>query len=314
MKSKWIGFWVLGLIWGSSYLFIRIGVEAVSPFQLVFMRTAIGATGLTIALYARGYRLPAGKALIPMLVLGLIDVTIPYALITWGEQTVDSGMASVLFSTTALFTLIISALVFRQEAFTARKFLGILLGFAGVAVLTSGSFQGGALQADNLTGQLALLAAAVFYAFGGAYSYRQAVRWEDPQIVASGSMIFAALTAGLFMLLTPVLGGEAPTTLNAIPTDALLSIFALGLLNTLLAYMIYYWIVKHLGASRTNMVLYVSPAAGITLGALVLGEVIDVRLLIGAAMILAGIAIVTLKPRWRRAVASANATPVQQMD
>ncbi len=313
MASKWIGFWVLGLIWGSSYLFIRIGVEYVSPFQIVFMRTAIAAVGLTIALYARGYRLPRGKALLPMLILGLIDVTIPYGLITWGEQTVDSGMASVLFSTTALFTLIISALVFRQEALTVRKFLGILIGFLGVFVLTSGSIAGGAPQSQSLAGQVALLAAAVFYAFGGAYSYRQAIRWENPQIVASASMIFASLTAGALMLLTPVLGGDAPTPLNAIPATALLAIVALGLLNTFLAYMIYYWIVRHLGASRTNMVLYVSPAVGIVLGALVLGEQVDVRLLLGAALILSGIAIVTLRPRWR-AAAAATPTPAPQID
>lgn len=302
MRNQWIGFWVLGLIWGSSYLFIRIAVESVNPLQLVFLRTLIAAIGLTIALYARGYRLPAGRALIPMAVLGLIDVTIPYALITWGEQTVDSGMASVLFSTTALFTLIISALVFRQESFTLRKFLGISVGFLGVIVLTSGSFEGGVLQTGNLAGQLALLAAAVFYAFGGAYSYRQAIRWEDPQIVASGSMIFAALSAGALMLLSPLFGGEAPSSLTAIPDHALLAILALGLLNTFLAYMIYYWVIRHLGASRTNMVLYVSPVVGITLGALVLGETVDARLILGAAMILSGIGIVMLSRRIIRPV------------
>ncbi len=312
MTSKWIGFWILGLIWGSSFLLIRIGVESVSPFQLVFMRTAIAAIGLNAVLLARGHRLPR-RGLIPLLVLGLINVTIPFGLITWGEQTVDSGLASVLNSTVALFTLIISALIFRQEAFTARKFTGLLIGFLGVVVLASRNFEGGVLQTGSLLGQLAILVAAIFYAFGGSYAYRLSVRWDDAQMVAAGSLLFAALTSGLLMLLSPAFGGEAVTPFAEIPADAMLSIVALGLLNTFLAYMIYYWIVRALGASRASMVTYVAPIVGITLGALVLGEVIDARLLLGAGMILSGIGIVTLSRRRRRPVAGSaiNAAQVE---
>ncbi len=304
MTGKWVGFWVLGLIWGSSFLLIAIGVESVSPFQLVFMRTLIAAIGLNAVLLARGKRIPWRMALIPLLVLGVINITVPFALITWGEQTVASGVASVLNSTVALFTLIISALVFRQEAFTARKFIGLLVGFFGVVVLASRNFEGSELQAGSLLGQIAILAAAVFYAFGGSYSYRLAVRWNDPQVVAAGSMIFAALSSGLLMVLAPLFGGQAPTPLAEIPANALLSILALGLLNTFIAYMIYYWIVRALGAARASMVTYVAPVVGLTLGALVLSEVIDLRLLGGAALILGGIAIVTLKRSPRPALST----------
>ena len=315
MTSKWIGFWVLGLIWGSSFLLIRIGVESVSPFQLVFMRTGIAAVGLNIVLHARGGRLPWRTGLIPLLALGIANVTIPFGLITWGEVTVPSGVASVLNSTVALFTLVISALVFRQESFTARKFIGLLIGFFGVIVLASRNFDGATLQTGSLIGQIAILIAAVFYAFGGSYSYRLSVRWKDPQVVAAGSMIFAALSAGLLMVLAPVFGGQPPTPLADIPPAALWSIVGLGLLNTFIAYMIYYWIVRHLGAARASMVTYVAPIVGLTLGALVLGEVVDLRLLGGAALILGGIGIVTLKrtPAFLKR-SDGDVQPAAQMD
>ena len=311
VTTKWIGFWVLGLIWGSSFLLIRVGVESVSPFQLVFIRVLIGAIGLNLVLLARGRRLPINRqGLLGLFILGMINVTIPFALITWGEQTVDSGVASVLNSTAALFTLIISALVFRQEAFTGRKFIGLLVGFAGVVLLASRNWQGGEMQTGSLIGQLAILLAALFYAFGGSYAYRLSVRWNDPQMVAAGSMLFAAVASGLLMVLAPTFGGEAMTPLNEIPADAMLSLLGLGVLNTFIAYMIFYWIIRYLGASRASMVTYVAPVVGLALGAIVLGETMDVRLLGGAAMILSGIAIVTLKVR-RPAPSAATVAQVE---
>ena len=310
MATKWMGFWVLSVIWGASFLLIAIGVEEVSPFQLVFMRTGIAAIGMLAVLYARGRRLPTGRGLIPLLALGLINVTIPFALITWGEETVASGVASVLNSTAALFTLLVSALVFRQEAFTARKLIGLLIGFGGVVVLASRNFEDGMLQTSSLIGQLAILLAAMFYAFGGSYSYRLTLRQLDPQMVATGSMVFAALSSGALMLLAPMFGGAPLTPLAEIPPNALWSIVVLGLVNTCLAYMIFYWIIKHLGASRASMVTYVAPVVGLSLGAIVLGETMDVRLLGGAALILSGIAIVTLKVR-RPAPAAVTAAQVE---
>ena len=298
MTTKWIGFWVLGLIWGSSFLFIAIGVEMSQPIPArLHAHGHRGGGPQPRPVRARQAHSRGRLALVPLLVLGIINITLPFGLITWGEQTVASGVASVLNSTVALFTLLVSALVFRQEAFTARKFIGLLIGFFGVVVLASRNFEGGVLQTSSLLGQAAILVAAVFYAFGGSYSYRLAVRWNDPQVVAAGSMIFAALSSGLLMMLAPLAGGPAPTPLAEIPANSLLAIIALGLFNTFIAYMIYYWIVRALGAARASMVTYVAPIVGLTLGALVLNEVVDLRLLLGAGLILGGIAIVTLRTR-----------------
>lgn len=299
MPLKWVAFWVLGLIWGSSFLLIRIGVESVSPFQIVFMRTAIAAVCLNLALYSRGHVARLKSGIGPLVLIGLASITIPFILITWGEQTVDSGTASVLTATDALFTLLISALIFRSEPFTGRKLIGVIIGFVGVVALVSRSLQGGAAQAGSLPGQAAILLAALFYAASDSYAYRLSLRWDDWRMVAAGAMLFAALSSGVVMLLSPLLGGPPLTPLNAIPADALVAILVLSIVNTFLSYLVYYWMIRQLGASRASMVTYVAPVVGLALGALVLNEVVDEGLLIGAALVLSGIAAVTLRFSWR---------------
>ncbi|MBL8145081.1 MAG: EamA family transporter [Anaerolineae bacterium] len=300
MPLKWAAFWMLGLIWGSSFLLIRIGVEAVSPFQLVFMRTAIAAIGLNLVLYSRGHWARLVGGIRPLALIGVAAITVPFALITWGEQVVDSGTASVLTATDALFTLLISALVFRSEPFTTRKLVGVLIGLIGMVILTGRSLVGDAPQTASLPGQAAILLAALFYAFSDSYAYRLALRWDNWQMVAAGSMLFAAITSGVVMLLSPALGGPALTPLHEIPSDALLAILTLGVVNTFLSYLVYYWMIRQLGASRASMVTYVAPVVGLALGALILSETLDAQLLLGAALILSGIAAVNLRLRWRR--------------
>src|SRR3954464_2150570 len=107
-QRAWIGFWVLAVIWGSSFLFIRIAVEQLSTFQLVFIRTGIAAVGLNIVVYLRGKRLPTDRAGVrDVVILGVVNTVIPFALITWGEKSIESGLAARLQATPAFFTLII---------------------------------------------------------------------------------------------------------------------------------------------------------------------------------------------------------------
>src|SRR5829696_2176006 len=134
----WAGFWALTFIWGSSFLFIRIGVDEVSTFQLVFLRTAIAALGLSLVAAAQGHRPPTDPAGIRDLVfLGIVNTVIPFSLITWGEKSIESGLAALLQATSALFTLVIAHVMFHDERITPRKVAGLLVGFAGVVVLAS---------------------------------------------------------------------------------------------------------------------------------------------------------------------------------
>jgi drug/metabolite transporter (DMT)-like permease len=310
-KQAWGGFWLLALIWGSSFLFIRIGVEQIPPFQLVFIRTGIAAVGLNLVVYLRGKRLPVDwRGIGDLLFLGAINTVLPFALITWGEIHVESGLASVLQGTAALFTLVMAHFTFADERISLRKLAGLLIGFFGVVVLASRSTGDQITQADStlhLLGQLAVVGAAFCYALGGTYSRSAMQNRLEPIVVSAGSMTVAAILSGAIAYAAPLLGGQQPVDLAQLKPDVLGAILALGLVNTFGAYLIFYSLVSALGAARTSMVTYVIPVVGLLLGTIFLAEQVDLRLILGALLIVGGVGIVNLNIgsllRWpRRAV------------
>lgn len=293
---KWAAFWFLGIIWGSSFLFIRIGVEQLSPFQLVFIRTGIAAVGLNLVLLAQGKHLPFDrKSLTPLIIIAIGNTTIPFALITWGEKSITSGLAAMLQSAASLFTLVIAHFVFIDERMTPQKVVGLLVGFIGVMILSGQSVVNGQIDMAQFTGAMAVVLASLFYAVFSVYSRRVIQNRFEPLVVSSGAMTFAAISSGILMVIAPLLGGQPAAPLDTVSSDVLISIVLLGLVNTFVAYLIYYWIIRELGAARTSMVTYITPAVGLALGAIVLSEPIDWRLIVGALLIFCGIAIVNLK-------------------
>jgi drug/metabolite transporter (DMT)-like permease len=297
-KQAWGGFWLLALIWGSSFLFIRIGVEQLPPFQLVFIRTAIAAIGLTGVVYLRGKRLPTDwQGIGNLLFLGTVNTVIPFALISWGETRIESGLASVLQGTAALFTLVLAHFTFADERISWRRLAGLLIGFLGVVVLASRSVgEEGAHTTTTLQllGQVAIIAASFCYALGGTYSRKVMQNRLEPIVVSAGAMIVAAIMSGIVAYLSPLLGGPPPADIGQLGPRVLGATLALGLVNTFGAYLIFYPLVAVLGAARTSMVTYIIPVVGLLLGALFLGEQVDLRLIIGAIMIVGGIGIVNL--------------------
>ena len=297
-KQAWAGFGTLALIWGSSFLFIRIGVAQLPPFQLVFIRTAIAAIGLNVVVLMRGKRLPTDRRGIgDLLFLGIVNTVFPFALITWGETHIESGLASVLQGTAALFTLVVAHFAFADERITLRKILGLLIGFLGVVVLASRSTGRAISNADatvHLLGQLAIVAASLCYAIGGSYGRKAMQTRLDPIVVAAGAMTVAAVITGIITYALPLTGGPAPVALTQLEPRVLGAILTLGLLNTFVAYLIFYSLVAALGAARASMITYVIPVVGLVLGATFLSEQVDARLIIGAGMILGSIGIVNL--------------------
>jgi drug/metabolite transporter (DMT)-like permease len=295
IQRAWIGFWVLALIWGSSFLFIRIGVEQLSTFQLVFIRTAIAAVGLNVVAILRGTRLPTDRKTIrDLLILGVVNTAFPFALITWGEKTIESGPAAVLQATAALFTMVVAHFVFEDERITWRTLGGLGFGFAGVVVLASRSVGDDAVATDarlRLLGQLAIVVASFCYALGGAYGRKAIQRRLEPIVAAAGAMTVTAVMSGVAAYAAPLLGAAAPAALDRLAPRVLIAILTLGLLNTFLAYLIFYSIIQQLGAARASMVTYVIPPIGVALGALFLDEPVDMRLVTGAAMIVGSVAI-----------------------
>ena len=317
-KQAWAGFWALSIIWGSSYLFIRIGVEQLPPLQLVFIRTAIAAIGLNVVIYLRGKRLPTDRqGIVDLLFLGIVNTVFPFTLITWGEVHIESSLASILQGTAALFTLVIAHFAFADERMTLRKVVGLVIGFLGVVVLanrSTGEQVGGEDPIWHLLGQAAILGSSLCYALGGNYSRKVMHNRLDPMVVAAGAMTVAAVVTGVITYALPSVAGADPVPLGELEPQVMGAILALGLFNTFAAYLIFYSIIATLGAPRASMVAYVLPVVGLGLGALFLNEPVDARLLLGGLLIIASIAIVnvnfaSLRARWR-----GGSTPVTPAD
>jgi drug/metabolite transporter (DMT)-like permease len=294
----WVGFWALAFIWGSSFLFIRIGVGELSTFQLVFIRTGIAALGLNLVAAAQGRRLPTDAAgLRDIVFLGVMNTVIPFTLITWGERTVESGLAAVLQGTAALFTLVLAHFSFADERITPGKVAGLIVGFAGVVVLGVRSTAAGAGSGagSHLAGQLAIVVASFCYAVGGVYSRKAIQQRLAPIVVAAGTMTVTAMITGALAYVAPLVGGAAPAPLHTLTPRVAAAVVTLGVLNTFVAYLIFYSIIATLGASRAAMVTYAIPAVGLALGTVFLDESFDLQLLAGAVMIVGSIGIVNLR-------------------
>lgn len=318
-QRAWIGFWILAIIWGSSFLFIRIGVEQLTTFQVVFIRTGIAALGLNVVAYMRGKRLPTDwKSIRDLLVLGVVNTVFPFVLITWGEKYIESSLAAILQGTAALFTMVVAHFVFVDERMTPRKVAGLVIGFIGVVILASRSTTatGEVIPVDptlHLLGQLAIVAASFCYALGGTYSRTAIQNRLEPIIAAAGAMTVTAIITGILTFVSPYFGGPQPAPVADWTPRVLGAMVALGFVNTFIAYIIFYALIPALGAARTSMVTYVIPAVGLVLGAIFLNEPVDFNLILGAVLIVGSIAIVNLNLAnlFRRSAAPVQSQAVQ---
>jgi drug/metabolite transporter (DMT)-like permease len=288
----WVLFALLTGMWGSSYLWIKLGVATVPPFTLVASRLLIGILVLAVAVRVLHVPLPRDWATQRRLVLlAFVSVALPFSLITVAQQTVDSALASVLNSTVPLFTIAMAARLFPDEPMTVARLGGLVVGFIGVVVLIGPDVLGG--LGGNVPGQLLLLGSSLSYALGNVYA-RRAVRGLHPVVPAVFEVIYAfAMTAPLALLL------EAPWTIEPAPI-AFASILWLGLFGSGLAFLVYFGLIARWGSTRTSVVAYALPVVGITLGVFVLGETADVRLLGGTALIVTGIALLNSRRSGRR--------------
>ena len=289
-RRDWTLFWALGLIWGSSFLWIKIAVQEVDPFTLVGWRLLFGTLGMVVVILLRRPALPkAGKTWLFLAALGILNTALPFVLISWGEKSIDSAVASVLNSTVPLFTLVIAHLFLHDEPITARKAVGLLIGFGGVLALMARDLEPGSLRVGIL-GQAAVLVAAVSYASASVFA-RRTMREISPLVQAFVPMAFA--DAIVWTAATQV---GNPGRLPAIPITWV-ALLWLGLLGSCVAYLLYYNLLHSVGATRAVMVTYVFPVVGVALGVVFLGELADWHLLVGAALVVASIVVVNWRPR-----------------
>jgi len=278
----------LATLWGASYTFIKIGVETIPPVTLIAARTLIAGFILLLVMHLRGIALPKDRGLwLGFLVQACLNSVVPFTLIAWGEKTVDAGLATILNSTSPIFTFLLMALLVRHEAVTARKLFGVVAGITGICLIVGLEALGG--FGDALLAQLAIVAATVCYA--GAAIFGRRFKTLDPSVPAAGSML-----CGTAILIPASLAIDQPWQL-APSMESLLALIALSVLSTALAFTIYFRLLHTLGSVGTTSQAYLRVPIGVAIGVLFLGETLASTAWLGLACVVLGVAAMTIPAR-----------------
>jgi len=289
MRAKeWAAFWLLGTIWGSSFLWIKVAVAEIGPATLAAIRLLFGLLGLLLVMRLQRQSFPRTRAYLPAyLFMGAFNTAIPFVLISWGETRIDSALAAILNATMPLFAFVIAHFWLSDERITLARVGGLIVGFAGVVVLMSRDLTAEGL-AHGVWGQVAVLIASVSYALAATFTRRH-LRGHPPLLQATMVVFFA----DIFVWLT-VFAAERPVRLPQLPVTWFALVW-LGLLGSCAAYLLYFYLINAWGPTRASLVTYVFPVIGLILGVVFLNEAADWRLLAGTVLIVAGIVVVNLR-------------------
>ena len=270
----------LAAIWGSSFMFIEIGLRDLAPSTLILLRMSSGALALAVYVRLAGLRYGHLRPFIwPLALLALINTAVPFFLIAWGQQYIDSGLAAIFNASAPLFTALFALSIDRSQRVTGSRLAGIVLAFGGVVLLVGFELSGGE---HAVAGALAVVAASACYGIGGLYAGRR-FTGLPPALVALGSLAWATvfvLPAGAAQATTP--GWES-----------LLAVLYLGVAATGLAYLLYFGLIAGAGASKAVLVTYLVPSLALVYGAIFLDEDVTALALAGLALVLAGVALAT---------------------
>lgn len=288
MKPKhWIVFILLGIIWSTSFLWIKIGVQDIGPMALTAFRMVFGAlTAIAIAVYQKLTFPRDAKTWGLFAILGPASLAIPVFLISWGEQTIDSAVASILNATVPLFTLLIAHFWIHDDKITFQKTLGLLIGFAGVLILMSKDLL--ASEHGSVIGQLAVILASLFYA-GSAVAIRKYTQHINNTMRGVGLLMTSAV---LMWVVGPV--AERPFEIPSLPITWVAALW-LGVLGSGLAMIMMYYLIHEIGPTRASLVTYLFPVGGVILGVLFLNEHLSWQLLAGTVLIIASLAVVNYR-------------------
>ncbi|MBN8958985.1 MAG: DMT family transporter [Rhizobiales bacterium] len=280
---EWSLLLALAVLWGGSFFFNGVAVRELPSWTLVWLRVALAAAALLLLLRLLGQRMPRdGKVWRAFFGTGVLNNVLPFFLIAWGQHQIASGLASILNATTPLFTVLVAHVLTQDERLSARKLAGVIVGFAGAAIMIGPD----ALQGlgANALAQFACLGGALSYAFAGIYGRRFQRMGVTPLATAAGQV-----SASTVMMLPLMLLVDRPWTLAMPHAATWAAVIGVGLLSTALAYVIYFRILATAGATNLLLVTFLIPISAILLGVLVLGETLLARHLLGMALIAAGL-------------------------
>ncbi|MGW4210872.1 DMT family transporter [Lentzea sp. NPDC004789] len=280
-KASVARFLLLASLWGSSFTFIKVSLEGLTPGQLVLSRLVLGAAVLLTIVAVRKVALPRSAQVWGHIgAAGLFGNVIPFLLLSYGEKTTGAGIAGVLIGASPLLTLALATAALPTERATARKAIGLGIGFVGV-VLVIGPWHE---SLGSLSGRIACFGAAVSYAVGFVYVRKfLSPLGLAPLSLAASQLVSAAV---LQALVTPFLDWRVP----ALTGSVMFSIVVLGLVSTGLAYVLYFRLIGDVGATTASAVNYVVPVFAVLISVLFLGEPVTWNLLAGGLVVLVGVA------------------------
>ncbi len=293
MKARLVWLILCG-IWGSTWLFIKLGLADLPPITFAGIRFVISCAVLFPLVLIRRLPLPATRGDWWLLVFtGFLSFSLNYGLVFWGEQHISSGLAAVLQSTMPAFGLVLAHFHLPHERMTWVKIAGVVLGVLGVVVVFSNQLAISGRQA--LAGCVALVLSALF----GAYSNVLVKTYGknlNPAIIAAGQMFF-----GLIPLLILGIGLEGNPLRLRWTVTAIVSLVYLAIVGSVVAFLLYYWLMQHMDVTKTMLISLVTPVVAVILGMLALNEELSWRTLAGGAMIIAGIGFIVVRKTKRRA-------------
>ncbi|HLL77123.1 MAG TPA: EamA family transporter [Pyrinomonadaceae bacterium] len=290
-KASAVAVWLLlCLIWGSTWSFIKLGLRDLPPLTFVALRFAIAVAVLLAVAHFRRARWPRTRAEWGLLATtGVLAFTVNYGLIFWGEQYVSSGLAALLQATIPLFGLLLAHKVLPGEPLTAARLLGVAVGLVGVALIFSDQLYVG--DARAVRGGGAIVLGALAAAYSNVLVKARAADF-DISVLAAGQML-----CGLVPVIILGLAREGNPLHLRWTTTAIVSVLYLALVGSVVAFMLYYWLVRNMDVTNTQMIALVTPAVAVLVGVLFLGETLTWRIALGGLAIFAGVAVAVLRRR-----------------
>ena len=287
MKSRLV--WLLlCCIWGSTWLFIKLGLKDLPPLTFAGIRFVIAAIILFVIIAVRRVPLPNKRRDLLLLALtGVLSFSLNYGLVFWGEQYITSGLAALLQSTLPAFGLIIAHYYLPGERMTLPRIAGVLLGVFGVGVIFSNQLQVAGPRA--LWGSAALVLSAFCAAYANVLVKTYGLNLQ-PSVLAAGQMVFGLVP--LLLIGIPLEGNPLHYHWTAM---AVISLFYLAIVGTVIAFLLYYWLVHNMDVTKTMLIALVTPVGAVILGVLILKEELHWRTLFGGAMIISGIGLIVTR-------------------
>jgi len=280
---EWLLLITLSILWGGSFFFVGVVVEALPPLTIVTLRVFFAAIALLVIVYFSGLRMPSNPTVwLAFIGMGVLNNVIPFILIVWGQTHIASGLASILNATTPLFTVVAAHFLTKDEKMSTLKILGVVFGLTGVVIMIGQEAFGG--LEDSILGQIAVLGAAISYSFAGIYGRRFRQLGIKPVVTATGQV-----TASSLLLIPLALFYDRPFTLPMPGVEIWLAIVSLALFSTALAYILYFRILSNAGATNVLLVTLLVPISAILLGTAILGEQLELKHMIGMGMISIGL-------------------------